>query len=1567
MKLFLKITITLLLCLVFYTIPFAQCDLSNLFGDFDIPDNQDTCLSVTFSGIVNDDLSLNSIFTGIEIEFEHDAVSDLVIDITSPSGQILTIIGDLNGSGNLTTGAEWNVLFTECSGGTSPDSGISDTWDNDEPWVIGGSYTGIYYPAGGCFEDFNLGSANGTWTICIRDGFQFNTGHITRIGFVLNGVSSNNCNQCSAEAGDQSVSNIAVCTNEDLNLDLGLSGNFVDSDYSTIYLISQNTNLVGYNLDGNFVGLSQGTYEVCAVSILTDDLPNLVNSGLTYTEVISGITNNTLPYCADLTDNCTNVEINEAPPVEVLDAVICEGESIVIGGVSYTTAGSYSATRMKTGGDLCDTSVVLNLEVINIQPNILASFPEFSCINNTITLDASSSVQGSSSTFLWTSIDGEVLGDPSSTSIEITQAGTYVLSQSSSTCTLQTSITIGEANDIPTIVTSSPALTCAEDAVIISVNSSSTITAASWTGPSGFTSSTIEPTVTAAGRYEGAITDNTGCTTTVIHFVDQGADLPVVSATAPSLSCTSSSVPLSVSELNFPLYRWTGPQGFVSNIAEPNVTTPGIYYLEVQNDQGCKGYTTVEVLGDVGTFEYEISGNDFLCNGGTTEISATSEAGNAIYSWTGPNNFFSSQATNSVSAEGTYYLQIISNGCVVNDSITLERDISDLPEYDVQVENLGTCENPLWRLTAIPIANEFQASLVRWGIPGVQVLGSGNSIDVAAAGRYFLLINTFNGCAVVEYFTIDPLPESPSIALVSKRNANCTNGVNSGRIGVTENPNYQYDWTSSDLSSFTGDSSTIENLEPGFYDLTITDTLSGCVSFFTERIVADTVPRIVTTRNNNIDCNNPQADIILSANGGGNTYNWEGPDGNFNTPNISVSTPGDYIITVTGGNGCITLDTVNIIQDTNPPDFNLSGGGLECETQSILLDPNVTDQGVTFSWTGPNDFASTSAAPIVFATGQYDLTLTGLNGCVNTGSANVTANPDTPVPTASAPEALTCIDTLVQVFSGANVDIVSYTWDGPGSYISTEQNPFVSEPGQYIVTAKSTLGCIGFDTIDVSEIIILPEIDYTFDPTIDCVDISSQLEGISSDPQATFSWTGPNGYDAVGQIATALDTGTYYYFVRGSNNCVAIDTFQIGIEDISLTSAYTSNCADPGIFIEELSDSLTYNIIWMGANGFTSNEVNPIPTEQGIYDALVVGSNGCTASVSTTIDFDTLSPNAGINQLGTIRCEDNIILLDATGSNTGPEFEYSWMTSDGLILLGIDSFTSQIQGTGTYSLNVLNNINGCSTLVSAQVIEAEQDFVDIDFLTENPQCFGQNNGFITLNQGIGGTEPYTISLDGSFYTDEATLGNLAPGDYNIFVKDNFGCLVTESFTIQETEQLELDLGGTIDVFLGNETEVVANTNLSMDQIASIQWQIENQLGCSDCLSFTLTPAEDLLIELTIIDERGCEITDEVKVRVDQEPVLFKPNVFSPNEDGFNDRFYVYSNPGVASVRSMNIFDRWGNKVFTNSNFSPGDPTQGWDGSFKGVKALAGVYGYIIEVEMINGVSRMVRGNVTLVR
>ncbi|PCJ24339.1 MAG: hypothetical protein COA97_10075 [Flavobacteriales bacterium] len=85
-----------------------------------------------------------------------------------------------------------------------------------------------------------------------------------------------------------------------------------------------------------------------------------------------------------------------------------------------------------------------------------------------------------------------------------------------------------------------------------------------------------------------------------------------------------------------------------------------------------------------------------------------------------------------------------------------------------------------------------------------------------------------------------------------------------------------------------------------------------------------------------------------------------------------------------------------------------------------------------------------------------------------------------------------------------------------------------------------------------------------------------------------------------------------------------------------------------------------------------------------------------------------------------------------------------------------------------------------------------------------------------------------------------------------------------------------------------------------------------------------------------------------------------PTAFSPNGDGNNDILYVYG--GQIESLIFEIYDRWGEKVFSSSS-----PDKGWDGNFKGKKAVSGVYVYKLKAVFTDGDIENTSGNITLVR
>jgi gliding motility-associated-like protein len=128
----------------------------------------------------------------------------------------------------------------------------------------------------------------------------------------------------------------------------------------------------------------------------------------------------------------------------------------------------------------------------------------------------------------------------------------------------------------------------------------------------------------------------------------------------------------------------------------------------------------------------------------------------------------------------------------------------------------------------------------------------------------------------------------------------------------------------------------------------------------------------------------------------------------------------------------------------------------------------------------------------------------------------------------------------------------------------------------------------------------------------------------------------------------------------------------------------------------------------------------------------------------------------------------------------------------------------------------------------------------------------------------------------------------------------------------------------------------------------------------------LTDTGNYCIRLIAISDGGCSDTSQQCIYV-FENAFVMPNAFTPNDDGRNDRFYpVLINSNNTAVSAFSIYDRWGQKLFD-------DPSQGWDGKYKGQLQPGGVYTYFITVNLADaqhpGQMREIhrQGSLTLIR
>ncbi|GAB1415784.1 hypothetical protein MASR2M117_11900 [Paludibacter sp.] len=109
----------------------------------------------------------------------------------------------------------------------------------------------------------------------------------------------------------------------------------------------------------------------------------------------------------------------------------------------------------------------------------------------------------------------------------------------------------------------------------------------------------------------------------------------------------------------------------------------------------------------------------------------------------------------------------------------------------------------------------------------------------------------------------------------------------------------------------------------------------------------------------------------------------------------------------------------------------------------------------------------------------------------------------------------------------------------------------------------------------------------------------------------------------------------------------------------------------------------------------------------------------------------------------------------------------------------------------------------------------------------------------------------------------------------------------------------------------------------------------------------------------IVENTYCSYIDSVTVKV-SESAIYAPNVFTPNDDGFNDEFRV----AYKSITEFDcwIFNRWGNMVYHWT-----DPQKGWNGKINGKPAHEGAYFYVIKAKGSDGIVYNLKGDINLLR
>lgn len=234
-------------------------------------------------------------------------------------------------------------------------------------------------------------------------------------------------------------------------------------------------------------------------------------------------------------------------------------------------------------------------------------------------------------------------------------------------------------------------------------------------------------------------------------------------------------------------------------------------------------------------------------------------------------------------------------------------------------------------------------------------------------------------------------------------------------------------------------------------------------------------------------------------------------------------------------------------------------------------------------------------------------------------------------------------------------------------------------------------------------------------------------------------------------------------------------------------------------------------------------------------------------------------------------------------------------------------------------------------------------------------------GSVSLTGVRSKAPPVLFSTNGGAYQSDSTFSNLPEGSYTVSLKDANGCTTDSSFYLDAPEIPIIDVGPDHLVLKG---EIVQLNALITGTYSSIYWSSPVDLSCQACEDPWLQPKQAMRLFCTIINEDGCIATDSLEIRIFENKV-FAPNVFSPNGDQINDFFTLFGN--LSEIKLLEIYDRWGNRVFVKEHFAGNRPDLGWNGSFKNEKVLPGVYIYRAIVGFEKGDDRLLHGDLTVVR
>lgn len=295
--------------------------------------------------------------------------------------------------------------------------------------------------------------------------------------------------------------------------------------------------------------------------------------------------------------------------------------------------------------------------------------------------------------------------------------------------------------------------------------------------------------------------------------------------------------------------------------------------------------------------------------------------------------------------------------------------------------------------------------------------------------------------------------------------------------------------------------------------------------------------------------------------------------------------------------------------------------------------------------------------------------------------------------------------------------------------------------------------------------------------------------------------------------------------------------------------------------------------------------------------------------------------------------------------------------------LSYDTGANSYTEPGVY-VDSLISFYGCDSIQTLVLEVVPDPDISAFFDIQDPNCSNENDGSIEIVDIINVTGTFNVSLNGEDYSDQLNWTDLAAGNYEIMIADQYGCFYMDEVNLSEPEPLIIDLGPSLTIDLGDAVSINVQSN---DSLVTLNWSPLGLVPCANCTDFELSPQESTWLILESLNEAGCLAIDSINIQVETSRKVFIPNVISPNGDGINDVFLIYGSiPNVLGIQSLQVFDRWGGLVYEQENILPNEEASGWNPRNTNHQNLTGTYVYIAEILFFDGIVKRYSGDFTLI-